>query len=152
MSAQPEPTPGAAVDDPERAAYDALCCYTFGLHDADFIHQHVVDAFIVQRADASTRPIALAFGLVGLYLKVEQGTTGQRIQMVHMALARRERSWPAFALPPQRGALTAIDVMKAPPGPERERAIEAWCASVWAAFREDQRLLAALKALLAELA
>jgi hypothetical protein len=131
-------------DDPEQAAYDELCCYTFGLRDEDFIHQHVVDAFVVQRADASTKPIALAFGLVGLYLKVEQGTTGAQVQGVHMALARRDRSWPAFALPRQRGAVTAIDVMRAPPGPERQRAIEAWCASVWAAFRDQRDAVMAL--------
>ena len=134
----------APGEDPEQTAYDELCGYTFGLRDADFIHQHVVDAFIVQRADASTKPIALAFGLVGLYLKVEQGTTGSQIQGVHMALARRPRSWPAFALPRERGALTAIDVMQAPPGPERVRAIEAWCASVWAAFRDQREAVAAL--------
>jgi len=144
-SAVPRFAPG---DDPERAAYDELCCYTFGLRDEAFIHQHVVDAFVVQRADASTKPIALVFGLVGLYLKVEQGTTGSQVQGVHMALARRDRSWPAFTLPRERGALTAIDVMKAPPGPERHRAIDAWCASVWAAFRQDELAVAALKALL----
>jgi len=135
------------MTDPERAAYDALCCYTLAHRDPAFIHQHVVDAFAVQRADADTQPIALCFGLVGLYLRVERGATGRQVQRVHMALARRRRAWPAFALPADRGEPNAADVMRAPPGPERDRAIDAWCAGVWAAFR-DQR--AAVDALLAE--
>ncbi len=35
--------------------------------------------------------------------------------------------------------MTATDVMRAPPGPERDRAIDAWCASVWSAYRDSAR-------------
>jgi hypothetical protein len=30
-------------------------------------------------------------------------------------------------------------VMSAPAGPERDKAIDSWCASVWDAFRESHR-------------
>jgi hypothetical protein len=43
----------------EAEVYDELRCYTLGLHDLEFIHQHVVDAWSAQHADADTRPIAL---------------------------------------------------------------------------------------------
>jgi len=37
-------------------AYHELCAYTLSLGDAEFIHQHVVDAFAAQDATPSTRP------------------------------------------------------------------------------------------------
>src|SRR5688572_23110393 len=52
-----------------RAAYDEVYVYTMGR--PGFILQHVVDAFVVQTATAATKPIAIVFGLVGLYLHVE---------------------------------------------------------------------------------
>jgi hypothetical protein len=40
--------------------------------------------------------------------------------------------------------MTALDVMAAPAGPERDRAIDAWCASVWDAYRDVAPAVAAL--------
>jgi hypothetical protein len=118
----------------ERDAYDALCAYTLTHGDPSFIHQHVVDAFAAQHADARTKPIGLAFALVGLYLCVEKNVAGREVQRTHMRLARRKRDWPTFELPRDRGAMTAIDVMAAPPGAARDQAIREWCASVWRPF------------------
>lgn len=128
----------------EQDAYDELRSYTLGLEDPAFIHQHVVDAFAAQHADASTKPITLTFALIGLYLHVEQGRSGRQVQRAHMKLARRKRQWPAWALPRERGTLTAVEVMTASPGPERAQAIDAWCASVWNAYRDNWELVAKL--------
>lgn len=117
----------------ERDAYHELSAYTLTQGNIAFIHQHVVDAFGVQHADERSKPIGVTFGLVGLYLHVEMHFTGRQVQMAHMRLARKKQTWPAFALPPHRGAMTAIDVMTATPGPERDEAIDAWCESTWAA-------------------
>jgi ribosomal protein L4 len=133
-------TPGS----PDRDAYDELGSYTLTRGDRTFIHQHVVDAFAAQNASPSTKPIALAFALLGLYLHVERGFTGRQVQRAHMMLAKRSRSWPTFALPTHRGAMTAHDVMAAPAGVERDAAIDAWCAAVWAAYREVAPSVAAL--------
>jgi len=122
----------------ELDAYNELCCYTLAHRDPAFIHQHVVDAWAVQQADERTKPIAITFGLLGLYLHVEKQWTGRRVQLAHMALAREKHAWPAFVLPADRGALTARTVMAAPAGPERDAAIDAWCASVWTAFAENR--------------
>jgi len=129
---------------PDRDAYDELASYTLSHGDRAFIHQHVVDAFAAQHATPSTKPIALAFALIGLYLHVERGFTGRQVQRAHMTLAKRSRDWPTFALPDERGALTALDVMAAPAGVERDRAIDAWCAAVWAAYRDVASSVAAL--------
>ena len=48
----------------DRQAYDELQCYTLAHGDPAFIHQHVVDAWIVQSADDRTKPIGLAFALI----------------------------------------------------------------------------------------
>ena len=125
----------------EQSAYDELCCYTLGHAAPSFIHQHVVDAFAAQHADDRSKPIGVAFALVGLYLHVERQFSGRRVQRVHMQLARRKQEWPTFDLPRIRGSMTAVDVMLAPPGPERDRAIDAWCASVWNAFIESRPIV-----------
>jgi hypothetical protein len=126
------------------SAYEELCCYTLTHGDPAFIHQHVVDAFAAQRGGDPAKPIQLAFALIGLYLHLEKGFSGRAVQRVHVLLARHKRAWPAFELPPDRGAMTAKDVLRAPPGIERDRAIHRWCASVWGAYRECHSQVAAL--------
>jgi hypothetical protein len=126
------------------AAYEELAAYTLTLGDVAFIHQHVVDAFAAQRATEATKPITVAFALIGLYLHVERGFTGRQVQRAHMMLARRSRSWPIFRLPETRGPLTAADVLAAPAGRERDRAISVWCAAVWSAYAEIAPEVAAL--------
>jgi hypothetical protein len=128
----------------DRDAYDELCAYTLTHGDPAFIHQHVVDAFAVQCADERTKPIALTFGLVGLYLKVERQFSGRQVQRVHMTMARQKHTWPAFALPPDRGSITARAVIAAPAGPQRDAAIDAWCRSVWDAFQANRATVIAL--------
>jgi hypothetical protein len=128
----------------EREAYDELQCYTLGHGDRSFIHQHVVDAWAAQHAHERTKPIGLTFALVGLYLHVERGFSGRQVQRVHMALAQRKRNWPSFALPEERGSVTASHVMATAAGAERDQAIDAWCASVWDAFRESHQAVAQL--------
>lgn len=118
----------------EQDAYHELCGYTLTHGDPAFVHQHVVDAWAAQRADATTKPIGLTFALVGLYLHLERGFSGRQVQRAHMQMARRRRAWPAFALPIDRGTMTARDVLAAPGGAERDRAIDEWCRSVWTAF------------------
>ncbi|MGZ7078191.1 MAG: DUF5946 family protein [Thermoanaerobaculia bacterium] len=128
----------------ERDAYDELCAYTLTHGDLAFIHQHVVDAFAAQQANEQTKPIAITFALIGLYLHVEKGVSGRDVQRVHMKLGRRKRDWPRFPLPLDRGPITAMDVIRAPAGTERDRAIDAWCASVWNAYRDSRDIVANL--------
>jgi len=131
---------------PEDRAYDDLCGYTLSRGDSSFIHQHVVDAFALQRADERSKPIGVAFALVGLYLHVERQWSGRRVQQAHMALARRKRVWPTFTLPADRGAITPSQVMDKPAGRERDEAIHMWCASVWRAFKGHRQAVVDLLA------
>ena len=111
--------------------YDELCAYTLSLGDADFIHQHVVDAHAAQTATADGKPIGIFFALVGLYLYLEKGFTGRDVQVAHMKLARKRGEWPTIDLPLERGDVTEHDVMVARPGDNRRDAIRRWCESVW---------------------
>lgn len=129
---------------PDRAAYEELCCYTLTLGDAAFIHQHVVDAFAAQAADEHTKPVTLTFALVGLYLHLEKQFSGKQVQRAHMKLARRSRAWPTFPLPANRGAMTAADVIALPEGTLRDQAIDLWCRSVWDAYRGTREAIADL--------
>lgn len=132
-------TPKTSAMTSEQDAYDELRCYTLAHRDPSFIHQHVVDAFIAQHADAQTKPIALSFSLVGLYLFVEKQLSGRQVQQVHMEFAKHKQPWPVFALPLKRGSITAVDVVATPEGPERDKAIRAWCTSVWGAFHHSRQ-------------
>jgi len=116
-----------------RAVYDEVYVYT--MDRPGFILQHVADAFAVQTAVQSeseaSKPIAVVFGLVGLYLRVVKRYSGRQVQQVHTELARKKRTWPTLPLPEHRGAITILDVHAAPAGPERDAAIDDWCKSVW---------------------
>lgn len=125
-------------------AYHALSAYTLTHGDPEFIHQHVVDAFAAQNATDTSKPIGVTFALAGLFLHVEKGFTGRQVQRVHMQLARKKQNWPRFTLPPNRGAITALDVMRTPEGVERDRAIHEWCADVWTAFAGNRDQIVAL--------
>lgn len=137
MSNQPDPVA-------EREAYDELCAYTLTHGNVAFIHQHVVDAWAAQHATPDGKPIGITFALAGLYLHVERQLTGRQVQLAHMRMARQKRSWPAFVLPEQRGAITALDVMRAPEGEERDKAIHAWAESVWQAYSMNRPTLVSL--------
>jgi len=130
----------SAADD----AYSELSYYTLAHPDSALIHQHIVDARIAQYADETAKPIALAFALIGLHLYVEQNRSGREVQRVHMDLARTRKEWPSFALPKQRGAVTVHDVVAAPPGEARDRAIHEWCICVWSAWKDCHAQVRAL--------
>jgi len=122
----------------EEAAYHEVSAYTLTHGDHAFIHQHVVDAWAAQHADGESKPIAVCFALVGLYLHVERGFTGREVQRAHMTLAKQREAWPVGSLPASRGTVTAIDVLAAPAGPARDQKIHDWARSVWAAY-DDSR-------------
>ena len=133
-----------AANSSDADAYEELQFYTLAHGEPAFIHQHVVDAWVAQQADERTKPMALTFALVGLYLHVERGFSGRQVQRTHMALARQKQDWPCFTLPHDRGSVTATEVAAAPAGPQRDQAIDAWCTSVWGAFRESRQAVAKL--------
>jgi len=130
----------------ELDAYNELYCYALAHEDPAFIRQLVVDAWMAQNANEQTKPIGLTFALVGLYLHVERGFSGLQVHQAHRTMSRVKSTWPPFPLPKDRGSITASSVMAAPPGPERDEAIDAWCQSVWAAFRESREVVAGLVA------
>ncbi|HLK68947.1 MAG TPA: DUF5946 family protein [Bryobacteraceae bacterium] len=125
-----------------RAAYDEVYVYTMGR--PGFILQHVVDAFAVQTANEDTKPIAVVFGLIGLYLHLEKQFSGRQVQKAHMELGRRRRAWPRVNLPEDRGSITVADVLAASAGPERDVAIDDWCRSVWTACGADRQTIITL--------
>ena len=125
-----------------RAAYNEVYTYTMGR--PGFILQHVVDAFAVQTANDKSRPIGVVFGLVGLYLHVEKQFSGHQVQKAHMELGRKKREWPCVYLPEDRGSMTVADVLAASAGPERDKAIDEWCRSVWTAVAANRQTIIAL--------
>jgi hypothetical protein len=72
-------------------AYQELAAYTLGLHDAAFIHQHLIEACAVHAATPTDKPIRIVQALVGLFLDVEYGFMGRQVQRVHQILASQRR-------------------------------------------------------------
>lgn len=128
----------------DTAAYHELSAYTLAHGDSAFVHQYVVDAYGAQHASAEDKPIRLAFALIGLFLHVERGLDGREVQRVHKKLGDRTHSWPAFPIPANRGAMTAVDVLGEPAGVGRDRAIDEWCRSVWASYVASKPAVEAL--------
>jgi hypothetical protein len=125
--------------------YHDLSFYTLEHPDKEFfIHQLIVDAYTAQHADDNTKPIALSFALIGLYLFAERNYTGKQIQLAHMELARTKRNWPFFELPLERGNITVNEVLATTAGIERDDMIKAWSRDVWQAFQQHRDLVAAL--------
>jgi hypothetical protein len=104
--------------------------------DGEFIHQHVVDAYAAQHLGKDTKPIALAAALIGLFLFVERGHTGRSVQLAHMQLGNKMKAWPLFEAPEKHAAVTVLEVLNAPPGPERDEKIKQWARSVWEMWKE----------------
>ena len=122
----------------DRELFDELSFYTLAHPDPGFIHQLSVDAYTAQHAEAATKPIAVVFALIGLYLHLEKNFTGKQVQRAHMKMARQRKQWPRLPLPEKHAAVTVADVMAAAPGAERDARIEAWCAAVWAVWEKSR--------------
>lgn len=118
-------------------AFNALSYYTLSHKTDEFIHQYIVDTFAVQTADEKTKPIKIAFGLIGLYLHIEKGYTGKMVQRAHMQLAKYKKFLPKFNLPENKGDITVFDVLKIPEGEGRDEKIEEWMRSVWDEYKEN---------------
>jgi hypothetical protein len=108
-----------------------------------FIHQHIVDAWQAQTADAGTKPITLFFSLAGLYLHLEKQYSGRQVQQAHSELAQNKKEWPKIELPLYRGSVTVAHVLQTDAGPQRDLMIRSWCNSVWKAYQNSHKLVAA---------
>lgn len=124
--------------------FHELSYYTLAHGDPAFLHQHVVDAYAVQHATNSSKPISVVFGLVGLYLHVEKQYTGREVQKAHVQIARRRKDWPRIQPPNITAKIVVADVVKAAPGAERDAMIHAWAAAVWEAWQERRAETVAL--------
>jgi hypothetical protein len=134
--------PSAAPSD--QALYDQLALYSLELRDPSFLHQNIVDAYTAQHAGATTKPIAIVFALIGLYLHVEKNFTGRQVQLAHMRMARRRRHWTAPPLTTETAAIGVADVVATPPGPARDAMIRRWCESVWQSWHSGRPFIAAI--------
>lgn len=132
----------------EKEAFNELSYYTLSHVDPAFIHQYIVDAYAAQHADEKSKPIKIAFALIGLYLHIEKHYSGKEVQKAHMRLAKKKKQWPLFDLPAHRGNIGVTDVLRAKPGPPRDRAIKEWSASVWGAWSESHAKVADLAQLI----
>lgn len=110
---------------------DELYAYTLSRDRSELIHQHAVDAYAAQHIGNDTKPIALAAALIGLFLFVERGYTGRQVQLEHMKLGNKMKTWPLFEAPRKYATLTVMEPLSMPPGPERDDQIKQWARAVW---------------------
>ena len=116
--------------------FHELSFYSLSHKGEEFIHQHVVDAYTAQTADASTKLIAIYFALIGLYLLVEKNYTGKQVQNAHVTLSYQSKNFKPISLPEYRGETHIEDILNSLPGKQRDEMIYQWCKSVWGAYKE----------------
>jgi hypothetical protein len=121
--------------------YYALAYYTLGLQDECFIHQYMVDAYTAQTANSDTKPIALTFALVGIYLHIEKNYSGKEVQAFHTLMSNKKIKWPIFELPTNRGEISIDMVIAAEIEEERNKMIQLWCNSIWMAFSANHKVV-----------
>jgi hypothetical protein len=129
---------------PDNDLYNELAFYTLAHGDPAFIHQYLVDAYTAQQADETTKPIAVVFALIGLYLHVEKGYTGRQVQRAHMKLAKWPNTWAKPPLPPRNGEITIRDVLAIEPGSARDAMIDRWCEAVWQSWQQSRPQIVAI--------
>lgn len=108
--------------------------YTLSHGEVFFIHEMAVDAYAAQHAGLASKPITVAFALIGLCLVLEPGYTGRTMRRARMRLANRSKRWPSFDPPAFRGSVTVADMLRAAPGSERDTMIMRQASSVWTAW------------------
>lgn len=128
----------------EQELFDELSFYTLAHGDPAFLHENSADAWRAQHVDETTKPMAVIFAVMGLYLYLEKGFTGKQVQLAHMRMARRRRSWPQLPLPKTQASIRVADVVAAEPGAVRDAMIRKWCATVWETWQESRPQIAAL--------
>lgn len=117
--------------------FHKLSNYTLSHPDRSFfIHQYIVDAQTAQTADKNTKPIAIVYSLIGLYLAVEKNYTGRQVQLAHMQLSKNKMDLPHVKAPCEKGKIIIADVLNATPGIERDNMIRQWCTSVWYVYKD----------------
>jgi hypothetical protein len=123
---------------PHQKLFHELSFYTLAHPDPAFIHQNSVDAYTAQYANETTKPIAVVFALIGLFLHLERNFTGKQVQRAHMKMARRRKDWPRLPVPERHARFTVADVLAVQPGPARDAMIRAWCESVWEVWQASR--------------
>jgi len=88
-----------------------LSFYTLAHEGKNFIHQHAVDAYAAQTADAVTKPITIFFALAGLYLFIEKNFTGKQVQDAHVQMSKKPKEYPLIILPENAGDITVKTVL-----------------------------------------
>lgn len=134
----------ATAAHPDQALFDELSFYTLAQPRSEFIHQLAIDTFTAQHATAATRPIAIVFAALGLYLHAERAFTGLQIQRVHMQLAPLRLPWPVLPLPARHADLTVSDMLAVEPGPSRDAMIRRWCVAEWQVWIDSRPAIALL--------
>lgn len=146
--------PSADASPDARYNASAACQQLYGELSSDtllcgygaFIHQLAVDTYAAQHVREHTRPIGVAFALIGLYLACERGASGRQVQHMHQLLARRATTWPRFVPPAQAGTVTVLAVVQARAGDDRDTMLRHWGQAVWTAWSAEHDRVGALVA------
>lgn len=76
-------------------------------------HQMTVDSYGAQHAGHPTKPISVAYSLVGLHLALDRKLSGAGIRAAHSLMGKPQPDWPSFDPPPRSYTLTVLDVLEA---------------------------------------
>lgn len=95
------------------------------------VHQLTVDAYAVQHAGGPHPDKSVAVHLVGLHLALDRGLALGAIPPRLQQLVARVATWPHFAPPAERAALTIQGVALANDAESHAACVRAWSEAVW---------------------
>jgi hypothetical protein len=111
-------------------------------------HQLGVDTYGTQHAADHDRSIRVAYSIVGLYLSIERGWSGDDVRRAHQRMGKPQPSWPEFRRPDELGGVTVLDVamagVRAGSVVGHAEAAQRWARYVWDAWSAQHAEVASL--------
>jgi uncharacterized protein DUF5946 len=112
--------------------------------------QMTVDAYGAQHAGHPTKPIRVAYSLVGLHLALDRKVSGAGVRTAHSLMGKPQPDWPGFDSPRRSPAITVLDVVDAGAHAGsvagHAAAMLRWAEAVWLAWTNHHSAVVELTA------
>jgi hypothetical protein len=97
-----------------------------------------VDTYGAQHGGRPTKPIRVAYSLVGLHLALDRKVSGAGVRAAHSMMGKPQPGWPDFDPPPPSPNITVLDVVDAGAHAGsvagHAAAMLRWAGAVWLAW------------------
>ncbi len=145
--------PASTQSTRKRVNASAACWQLYGeapafefshLADLGRNHQLLVDTYGAQHAGPDVPAIGPAFGLIGLWMALEEQASGLTVRAAHQYLAQHFQDWPRFQRPVRTARRSVFDLALTKTPEEFEQILREWAQTVWAEWTPVHAQIATL--------